>query len=148
MKKLLLIGLLFCSLNSLAQDDPQKIIDQFFNLYKSKSANEAVDYIFSTNRWLNDSKDQTESVKVKLNGVLKQLGNYNGYNLITKKTVGEHFSLYTFIVRYDRQPIRFSLIFYKPNSQWQLQNFSYDDNLEVEVDEAAKAYRLTENNNH
>jgi hypothetical protein len=49
------------------------------------------------------------------------------------------------MVRYDRQPVRFSILFYKPNNQWGLQNFSYDDNLDEELKESSKAYRLKEN---
>ena len=146
--KIVLIGLIFCASNTFGQDSPQKIIDNFFSLYVSKNANEAIDYIFSTNKWMNDSKDQIENVKFKLNGTLKLIGRYEGYNLITKKTAGEHMVLYTFLVRYDRQPLRFSLLFYKPSNEWRLQNFSYDDNIDEELEEAAKAYRLKENFDH
>ena len=145
MKKVIFIALLFSSFNGFTQNDPQKIIDEFFNLYKNKSATEAVDYAFSTNKWMNESKDQIENVKFKLNSSLKQLGDYYGYSLITKKTLGENMTLYTFLIRYDRQPLRFTMIFYKPNSQWRLQNFSYDDKLDEDLEEAARAYRLKEN---
>ena len=144
-KKIISITLLFFSFNVLAQDDPQKIIDQFFNLYKGKGANEAVDYIFSTNKWISDSKDQVENVKFKLNGTLKLLGEYAGYNLITKKTVENHLTLYTYMVRYDRQPLRFSLLFYKASNEWKLLNFSYDDKLSEELQDASKASRLKQN---
>jgi hypothetical protein len=141
MKKIYLIALLFCSFNSFAQNDPQKIIDEFFKLYKEKNSDASLDYLFGTNKWMNNSKEQIESVKLKLNNTLKLLGEYQGYNLITKKSVTDHLSLYTFMVRYDRQPLRFSILFYKPNDQWRLMNFSYDDNLGGELEEAAKAYR-------
>jgi hypothetical protein len=36
-------------------------------------------------------------------------------------------------------------LFYKPDNSWRLQNFSYDDNLDTELEEANKAYRLKEN---
>lgn len=145
MKKFVLISLMFYSFVSSAQDDPQKIIDKFFSLYTTKNANEAIDYIFSTNKWMNDSKDQIENVKFRLNGTLKLIGDYTGHSLITKKTVGEHLTLYTFMIRYDRQPLRFTMLFYKPKNEWRLQNFSYDDNIDEELEEAAKAYRLKEN---
>jgi hypothetical protein len=145
MKKLFLIGFLFCSIACSAQDDPQKIIDRFFDLYKNKSANEAIDYIFSTNKWMKDSKDQIENIKFKLNGTLKLLGDYAGQSFMAKKTAGDHLTLYTFIVRYDRQPLRFSMLFYKPANEWRLQNFSYDDSIDTELEEAAKTYRLREN---
>jgi len=145
MKKIILIGLLFHSFNGFTQNDPQKIIDEFFNLYEKKSPNEAVDYLFSTNKWMKDSKDQIDNVKFKLNGTLKLLGEYTGHNLITKKTIGDHLSLYTYMIRYDRQALRFSMQFYKPSNDWRLLNFSYDDNLDDELTEASKAYRLKEN---
>jgi len=148
MKKILVLGLLFCSICSFAQNDPQKIIDEFFTLYKNKGVDTSLDYLFGTNKWMSNSKDQVEGVKSKLNGTLKLVGDYYGYDLITKKTVGDHYSLYTFMVRYDRQPLRFSMLFYKPNDQWRLMNFSYDDGLDEDLQEAAKAYRLKENFDH
>ncbi len=145
MKKIILIGLLCTSFSGFAQSDPQKIIDQFFNLYKNKNADSGLDYLFGTNKWMDGSKDQIDEVKLKLNSTLKLLGEYQGYDLITKKSIGEHLSLYTFMVRYDRQALRFSILFYKPNDQWRLMNFAYDDKLGNELEEAAKAYRLKEN---
>lgn len=145
MKNLILIGIVLCSLSSSAQNEPQKMIDEFFNLYKNKNADAALDYIFGTNKWMDESKNDIESVKFKLNSTIKQLGDYQGFNTITKKTLGEHLVLYTYMVRYDRQPLRFSMLFYKPNDQWRLMNLSYDYNLGDELEEAAKAFRLKEN---
>ena len=145
MKKIIFIGLIFCSITSMAQNDPQKIVDEFFKLYKDKGANSAVDYIFSTNKWMNQSQDQLDNVKFKLNSNIKLIGDYAGFNLISKKTLGEHLIFYTYMVRYDRQPLRFSLLFYKPTTDWRLLNFSYDDNMDEELQEASKAFRLKEN---
>lgn len=145
MRKILVSALLFCSISAFAQNDPQKIIDEFFTLYKNKGADTSLDYLFGTNKWMDNSKEQIQGVKAKLNGTLKQLGNYYGYDLITKKSIGDRYWLYTFMIRYDRQPVRFSLLLYKPNDQWQLMNFSFDDNMDDELSEAAKAFRLKEN---
>lgn len=145
MKKLFIITLVVCSFSTFAQTDPQKMIDEFFTRYKSKSPADAVEYIFSTNKWMNDSKDQIESIKIKLNSTVKQVGDYYGYNLIAKKTVGEHLAFYTFLVRYDRQPLRYNFLFYKANDKWAILNFSYDDGIDEELKEAAKPYRLKEN---
>ncbi|MFN7436148.1 MAG: hypothetical protein ACK5SJ_06870 [Bacteroidota bacterium] len=141
MKKLSLIALLLCSLNAFAQNDPQKMIDEFFKLYKEKSSDAALDYLFGTNKWVKDSKDQIENVKFKINStVIKAMGDYYGYELITKKSVGDKLSYSTFRIRYDRQPIRFNFLFYSPsgNGQWRLQNFSFDDKISDELEEASK----------
>jgi hypothetical protein len=146
MKKLSLIALLFCSLNASAQNDPQKMIDEFFKLYKEKNSDVALDYIFGTNKWMKDSKDQIENVKFKINNtVIKAMGEYFGYELIIKKTIGDKVTYYTYLVKYERQPIRFNFLFYSPNGQWQLQNFSFDDGIDEELKEAAKVYKLKEN---
>ena len=145
MRKLFLLTFIIGSSSCFAQNDPQKIIDEFFSRYKSKSPIDAVDYIFSTNKWMTESKDQIENIKFKLGSTLKLLGSYYGQNQITKKTLGEHLTLYTFLVRYDRQPLRFNFLFYKANDQWVILNFSYDDSIDEELKEATKAYRLKEN---
>ena len=142
MKKILVLGLLFCSINTFAQSDPQKIIGEFFTRYKNKGVDTSLDYLFGTNKWMDNSKDQIDNVKFKLNGTLKMIGEHYGYDLITKKNMGDHLILYTYIVRHDRQPLRFTIIFYKPTDQWRLYNFSYDDNLSEELQEAAKVWRL------
>lgn len=49
------------------------------------------------------------------------------------------------LVKYDRQPLRFSFTFYKAKDVWQLYNFEYIDRLIEELDESSKVYRLKEN---
>jgi hypothetical protein len=145
MKKLILIYFILCSVSCFSQDDPQKIIDKFFVLYSANKTAEAIDYLFATNKWMDGSKDQIENTKFKLSGTLKVIGEYSGYAVISKKTVGEHLTLYTFLIKYDRQPLRFTMLFYKPKNEWRLQNFSYDDKIDDELEEASKVYRLKEN---
>jgi hypothetical protein len=146
MKKITLFALLLCSFSTFAQSDPQKIIEEFFKLYKEKSSDAALDYVFGTNKWMKDSKDQIENVKFKINNtVVKAMGGYFGHELITKKTIGDKVTYFTYLVKYDRQPLRFNFLFYSPNGQWQLQNFSFDDGIDEELKEAAKIYKLKEN---
>lgn len=122
---------------------PEKINEHFFDLYDSKGPSEALEFVFSTNNWINET--QTLEVKNKLVELTKQLGDYQGKEVISKRSISEDYLLYSFLIKYDRQPIRYLFIYYKPNNKWQLQKFQYDDNLEIELIEAASAYRLTEN---
>lgn len=146
MKKVILLALLFYSFNGFTQTDPQKVIDEFFKLYKEKSSDAALDYLFGTNKWIGESNEQIENVKFKINStVVKAMGEYFGYDLITKKTVGDKLTYYTYLLRYDRQPIRFNFLFYSPNGLWRLQNFSFDDSIKDDLVEASRAYRLKEN---
>jgi hypothetical protein len=115
---------------------------KFFDLLSDKNAT-ALDYIFKTNKWLNE--DEVKSVKEKLDSLVSQLGGLKGHELIASKAIGGDYLLYSYLVKYERQPLRFILIYYKPAEKWQLQNFQFDYDLEPELKEASSAYRLQYN---
>ncbi len=50
--------------------------------------------------------------------------------------------LYSYLVKYDRQPLRFIFKFYKLNDKWVLYSYALDDSLDDEIQEAAKLYYL------
>ena len=128
-----------------SQPTVEEITDKFFKTYE-KSPLEGVDYIFSTNKWMMDrNKDGVENIKTKLNSFIGLVGDYYGYEKITEKSVGESYRLVSYLVKYDRQPVRFTFVFYKPKDSWQVQNFQYDDGLDDELEESGKVYRLKEN---
>lgn len=121
---------------------PEQIIEKFFDVFISEGTDPALEYILSTNQWINDGDIELKSSVKKL---ISQLGTYNGKELIVKRSIGDNYILWSFMIRYDRQPIRFQFIFYRPSTKWQLQDFRYDDDLGIELIEAANAYRLMEN---
>jgi len=146
MKKLLVLFVI--SISTLvvnAQNQPKDIIDKFFNLYESNGADDALDYIFSTNKWMKNSQKSIDDLKYKLKGTIELIGEYYEYHHIVTRTISGHLELHSYIVKYDRQPLRFSFLLYKPDKLWRLQNFQFDDNLDTELEEAAAAYRLDEN---
>jgi len=145
-KLLTLTILVVLSTNILkAQTTTEEITDEFFNTYE-KSPQKAVDYVFGTNKWMVDrNKDGIENVKTQLSSFLGLVGDYYGYEKITEKSVGESYKLVSYMIKYDRQPVRFTFVFYKPKDIWQVQNFQYDDDLDDELEESGKVYRLKEN---
>lgn len=101
-----------------AQDTTEEITSRFFETYATRPM-EAVEYVFSTNRWMIErNKDGIESVKNQLGDFLELVGDYYGFEKITEKRVGESMKLVSFMAKYDRQPIRFTFIFYKPKDKW------------------------------
>ena len=131
--------------NVYAQNSTEEITDRFFKTYE-KSPQKAVDDVFGTNKWMMErNKDGIENIKTQLTSFLGLVGEYYGYEKITEKSVGESFKLVSYMIKYDRQPMRFTFVFYKPNDKWQVQNFQYDDNLDDELEESGKVYRLKEN---
>ena len=125
-----------------SQDTPEKLIDQFFETYTSSGPREALTELYQTNKWMERNKDDLEKVKSQLEGLVNIVGDYYGKEFILKKELGESFVLISYLVKYDRQPVRFTFEFYKPNDTWRVFSFSYDDNFDDEVEEAAKLYYL------
>lgn len=145
-KLLTLLIVVVLSANILkAQSTTEEIITEFFESYET-SPQKAIDYVFGTNKWMIDrNKDGIENVKSQLTNFLGLVGEYYGYEKITEKSVGESFKLVSYMIKYDRQPMRFTFVFYKPNDKWQVQNFKFDDSLDDELEESGKVYRLKEN---
>ncbi len=122
----------------------EKITEAFFKTYK-ESPTRAYGNLFENNKWMKDKKSDIETVKIKLADFVSGLGEYYGYEAITEKSVGESYILKSFLIKYERQPLRFTFLLYKPSDSWQIQNFAYDTNINDEIEEAAKAYRLKSN---
>ncbi len=141
----LIISIIFSTAQLNAQGSTDEIINEFFKTYE-KSPEKAVDFAFGTNKWMMDrKKDAVENVKSQLTSFIGLVGKYYGYEKITEKGVGKSFKLVSYMLKYDRQPVRFTFVFYKPNDKWQVQNFQYDDSLDDELEESGKVYRLKEN---
>ncbi len=140
-RKLILGTLLFfflCLTDTLqAQSEDEKITEEFFRQYVLDPM-KAFDYAFSTNKWMERNQDAVENLKNQYNNLLPLIGSYYGYDLIIEKSMGDHLKVNSFILRYDRQPIRLTFIFYKPKDRWQVQNLKYDDTLPEELEEASK----------
>ena len=116
-----------------AQPTPETIIEQFFKTY-NQSPTQAIDYVFSTNEWMDQNQDAVENVKTQLSGTLKLIGPYYGQEKISERQAGENYKQYTYMVKYDRQPLRFTFIFYRPTQdRWQVQNFRFDDGFDEEL---------------
>ena len=76
----------------------KEITDKFFLIY-SKDPAKAVDYGFSTNKWLDRKQDDVANLKNKLKNLVDLCGDYYGYELLSEKTAGQNIKMVTFIVR-------------------------------------------------
>lgn len=129
---------------SMGQASKENITSSFFKNYQENPTKAYID-LFSTNKWMKDKKSDLETVKIKLADLLASLGDYYGYEPITEKSLGESYILKSFLIKYERQPLRFTFLLYKPKDTWQIQNFTFDSSIDDELGEAAKAYRLKNN---
>jgi len=113
------------------------IIDGFFKRYKDKGADTAIDYLFSTNKLL-ANLPQLPLLKNKLDSLQSSAGKYVGHELISQKTASPSLVFYSYLVKFENQPFRFTIMFYKPKNEWVLYRFKYDDQLDAELEEAGK----------
>ncbi|WP_323789039.1 hypothetical protein [Psychroserpens sp.] len=144
MKSNILICLLCFSITGLvsAQDKPQDLVDNFFKNFETKGATFALDELYRGNTWISRNNDAVEKLKTQMEGLNENfVGKYYGKEVILEKKLSDSFVLISYLVKYDRQPLRFTFQFYRPDDTWRIQSFSYDGDLDDEIEEAAKLYR-------
>lgn len=142
--KLYITVILVCiTFNSFGQNTPEEIVSKFFTEYQNDGASKALDNLYSNNKWMNRATDSITKLKQQL-GTLNEdyVGKYYGYELIVEKRLSDSFILMSFLVKFDRQPIRFTFQFYKPDNEWRTHSFKYDGNIDDEIEESAKVYYL------
>jgi hypothetical protein len=113
------------------------IIDTFFKKYKNDGTSPAIDFLFETNILFTDAARIT-LLKVKLDSLRQSIGGYIGKELISQKSAGNSLVLYSYLVKHDNQPIRFTFMFYKAKDDWILYRFKYDDQMDLELEDAGK----------
>ena len=113
------------------------IIDKFFLTYKNDGTAAAIDYLFSTNKYFANNGN-IGLMKSKLDSLRQSVGPYIGKELIMQKTASPSLIFYSYLVKNEVQPIRFTFTFYKPQTEWVLYRFKYDDQMDAELEEAGK----------
>jgi hypothetical protein len=149
MKKILLVlcpVLLFvCTVRAqVQQQTPADISKKFFEIYAAKP-NDAIDYIFSGMKLTKQVNEDITAIKKNLKMTIDQDGAYYGYELITEKSIGSTLKLISYMAKYDKQPVRFIFIYYKPADKWKIYTFQFNTNLDEELTSAAGADQLKEN---
>lgn len=124
-----------------AQTKPEEMIARFFEIYKTKGSDEAIDFFFTTNKYLDKTAESAKDVKDRLKKAIDILQTYYGYEIITKKTMGESLILIECMVKYDRQPIEFSFTLYKPDKEWHFHNIKFNYKLEDDLKNAPNSIK-------
>lgn len=136
--KFLLTLILIGAFNLVNAQTPQEMMDSFFKTYQEDKPVEALSELYSHTPWLERIQDDVEKLKTQFRDLKMLVGEYNGHELLYKKNVKECFVLATYLVKYDRQPIRINFQFYKPKDEWILYSFSYDDSFDDDLEKAIK----------
>ena len=146
MKKLsVLFLLLIWSIHCFPQSDPEQLIEEFFRTYQAGKPNEAIDNLYASNAWKNDIQESITNLKETFASLEGTVGKYNGHLLIAKRDLVGTYIIYSYLVKYERQPIRFYFEFYKPSDTWHIYSFSFDDDVDDELAESMKIQNLNGN---
>jgi len=149
MKKILLtlcpLLLFICTTKAQVQEqNPTDISKRFFEIYAAKPL-DAIDYLFADVKKIKQVSDDITAIKKNLKMTIDQGGVNNGYELITEKNVGNNFKLQSYMVKYDKQPVRFIFIYYRPKDAWKIYTFQFNTNMDEELTSAASVDQLKEN---
>lgn len=137
--------LFVCTVRAQAQQQtPADISKKFFEIYAAKP-NDAIDYIFSGMKLTKQVNEDITAIKKNLKMTIDQDGAYYGYELITEKNIGSTLKLMSYMAKYDKQPVRFIFIYYKPADKWKIYTFQFNTNLDEELTSAAGVDQLKEN---
>lgn len=143
MKIYITIILVSFSFIGLGQNTPEEIVSKFFTEYKNDGSSKALDNLYANNQWMNRATDAIANLKQQLKTLNEDyVGKYYGYELIVEKRLSNSFILMSYLVKFDRQPIRFTFQFYKPDNEWRTHSFKYDGSIDDEIEESAKVYYL------
>lgn len=125
-----------------AQTTTDEITDEFFNLYK-KSPEEAFDFLTKDIK-VRAGQESTENMKKHFLFAMTQSGTYYGYEKIKEKSLGNSLKLISFLLKYEKDAVRMTTIFYKPEDKWILFEYLFDVSLIQELKESAKLNSLEE----
>lgn len=126
-----------------AQMTPKEIVTKFFTEYEASGASAALDNLYATNPWMQRNTDAVTNLKSQMEGLNEDfVGKYHGYELIVEKKFSDSYLLLSYLVKFDRQPIRYIFQFYKPEDTWRLHSFEFDGEVDEEIKEASRMYYL------
>lgn len=143
MKHTLVLIFLALSSTTFAQKSPDELVDAFFKRYE-EDRSAAIKEAFKSNPWIDQDGDAITNLITQLNGLVALVGDYLDYEQLKKRKLGSRFVIYSYLVYYERQPIRFTFELYKSKKEWMYFNIQYDQDFDDELEEANKIYRFKE----
>lgn len=118
------------------------IPDKFFSYIEQGKTNEAIDFLYATNKWIARNSDQVTNLKGELAKLKGLVGGYTFHELIAEERAGSRYADLIYLVGYERQPIRFEIKVYKPEGQWRFQGVSFDSHVTDDIEKLANQHIL------
>ncbi|MGN6492804.1 MAG: hypothetical protein ACTHLE_12470 [Agriterribacter sp.] len=116
------------------------LISAFFNDIKSSNYNKALENLLLQNENIDPRDSATLSLREKFVGINQYSGKYVDSKLLKKRFVKDVIGIYTYLVRYEKKFYRFTFIYYDNGTKLRIYKFTFDDVLELELEESLKLY--------
>jgi hypothetical protein len=111
-------------------------IDKFFKTYEKDGTSRAIINIFKTNSLVDSAS--LKGLIAKIDTTRGLVGMYIGKELIVQRKASNSLVLYSYLVKHEKQPVRFTFMFYKPKNDWVVYRLYFDDQVDNELEESAK----------
>jgi len=135
------VTVVMLSNSATAQNEPKKLVEAFFEYFQQSNPTVALDKLYATNKWASEATGAIGNLTEKLKNLSEDyIGKMEGYELIAEKKLSKSYILLSYLVKYDRQPTRYTFQFYKPKDKWMIYTFQFDANIGDEMEEAAKLH--------
>ncbi|CAN5122191.1 hypothetical protein BH09BAC3_BH09BAC3_29900 [soil metagenome] len=121
-----------------SSDNGQELLDRFFDLYKNKGYDMALKYALITNKWISPTGNEMDNIIIKLEKEIKNMGDYLGYEELKSNKIGSRYRIVSYLVYYQRDPVRFTFALYKSGDGWEITDCQYDFKFDKEIEESIK----------
>ena len=115
-------------------------IQSFFNNIKKSEVNLALDQLLSSNPNLILDDSATQIMKNRFNYINQVAGAFMGATLLKKRYINDDIGIYSYLSKYEKKFYRFVFIFYNNGKNVKLYQFTFDDDLVVELEASLKYY--------
>jgi len=143
----LLIGLSFsvggCTTNEKPNDlerYSKMSIDSFFQKVRDSNYKGAINGLLAQNENIDLRDSSTISLVTKFENINFISGSFKGYSIINSKLIGNDLGVFSCLAKYEKKFYRFVFVFYNNSISIKIYKFSFDDDLDVELQESIKPY--------
>jgi len=109
-------------------DQPQKVIELFFNALKAEKVEAAYDALVK-DTIIGDRKEDVDALKGRTKQALDSYGPIYGWEVVDEQVVGSSLLRRTLVSYNADLPLRWRFYFYKSGGQWRLVDLRVDDAL-------------------
>jgi hypothetical protein len=120
MKRILVLFVLVILIkhSSFSQETPESMVDNFFSYFNGDNTLQAIDYLISVGPNLKSDSSLSVRLNRNLQTAYTNNGVYCGYELVEKEKVSDSYYIYTYFIKYLKNPVKIHFVFYRHKDKW------------------------------